>query len=83
MTKAFVTASAAALMAVSSASIASAQSSPFDPCMVEARAYCLALHSDDRLAYYNCVQEEYAACIGALSTKPVDGDKLYTRRCDA
>ena len=83
MTKALAIASAAVLMALSSASVASAQSSPLDPCMVEARAYCFALYSDDRLAFYNCVQEEYAACIGSATAKPVDGDKVYIRRCKA
>ena len=81
MIKSIALTGAAALMALSSASIASAQSSPFDPCMVEARAYCRSLNLADRLEFYNCVQEEYAACIGSLTLKASAGQKAYLRRC--
>ena len=81
MSKIITIVGAAALAAFTTASVASAQSSPFDPCMVEARAYCLALHSNDRLAYSICVQEEYEACANGVTAKPVAGDKIHLRRC--
>jgi hypothetical protein len=81
MIKSIALIGAAVLMALSSASIANAKSSPFDPCLVEARTYCITLHSGDRLAFYNCVLEEYEACIGSLTLKTSAGQKAYLRRC--